>query len=275
VELKGVKVLMAEMWVPVRKLVVDDAYQRSVNEARARRYAIDWNQALAGLVVLSARKDGTFAILDGQHRARGAMIRGFPQVWAEVWFDLTPELEAHIFRERNRKRVATNSIDDFRAAVAEGDSQALRVKNVLASLGLSVGNYGKDPNIYACVAALFTLDTWQVLRETLALSREVWPATVHAKAQPMVMGLGLVLWNYKGQINSERFKEHFETAPLATWLSDAGSLKATLGKRTWEHVARIIVRHYNKRLVNKLDENMKLPPKRTTSTLKDRRNDNG
>src|SRR5258707_8827105 len=68
VELKGVNVLVAEMWVPVRKLVVDDAYQRSVNEARARRYAVDWNQALAGLVTVSARKDGTYALLDGQHR---------------------------------------------------------------------------------------------------------------------------------------------------------------------------------------------------------------
>ena len=264
VELLGHKIIVAQTWLPLKKLVVDDKYQRPINEARSRRYAVDWNQALAGLITVSSRRDGTYAVLDGQHRARGAQIRRLPEVWCEVFFDLTPELEAYIFRERNRKRVATNSLDDFRAAVAAGDAKALRVLQVLEALKIQVGANSKNPNVYACIAALFTLDTWGVLRETLSLIRETWPQEPEAKEQPMVMGLGLVLWNYKGQIDSERFKKMMQHQPVPRWLNDAATLKASLGKRQWEHVAGIIVRAYNPHLrqANKLEDVLKLPPKR-------------
>lgn len=262
VELLGHKVIVAQMWIPMRKLTVDDAYQRPINESRARRYAVEWNQALAGLITVSSRTDGTYAVLDGQHRARGAQIRRLPEVWAEVYFDLTPELEAYMFRERNRKRVATSSLDDFRAAVAAGDPQALRVLHVLDELGLQVGSNSKQPKTYACIAALFTLDTWGVLHQALSLIRETWPDNPRAKEQPIVLGVGLFLWNYRGEITGERFVKVMADANLVRWLNDAATLKVSLGKRAFEHLARLITVAWNKGLQHKLPEDgVKLPPR--------------
>lgn len=245
IELLGSNVLVGETWVDLEDLVVDNRYQRPVSEARASRYAVEWNQALAGLITVSCRPDNTYAILDGQHRARAAMIRRMTKVWCEVFFDLTPQQEAYIFRERNKQRVATSSLDDYRAAITAGDPQALRVQGVLDTLGVHVGNYGKQPDTYAAVAALMTLDNWGVLKETLTLIRTAWPSQARAKEKPVLLGVGMFVWNFKGQIDHDRWTRIMSVAPLLAWMGDARSLRASLGQRDWEHMARIVTHHYD------------------------------
>lgn len=254
VTLEGHKIMVGEMIIPIRLLVVDDAYQRSVNESRARRYAVDWSQALAGLVTVSARMDGTYAILDGQHRARAAQIRGLDEVWAEVFFDLTPELEAQVFRQRNSQRVATNSLDDFRAAVAMKDLRALDIQAVLAEHGLRISAESSNPRAWACISALFDIQAVGALNEAINLIRIAWPEVPRSKERSVVLAVGAIAYSFKGKIDIERWKRRMETAPLTGWMSEAKSLRISLKGREADHLARTMIRHYDSGLQIKLGE---------------------
>jgi hypothetical protein len=271
IEIQGKKATVIATWLPLNdtmKFIVDDSYQRGLNESRARRYAVAWSPALAGLVALSYRKkENVYAICDGQHRIRGATIRGHDEIWAEVFYDLNVTQEAWLYRERNRKRVATSSIDDFRAGFRAGDPQVVRITRIIHELGCDIRPASSDPKSYAAVSALILLDDWDVLKPAIELSRSAWGDNTKVKERTVVLASGMVIWNHR-HINLIRWERKMAEAPLVAWISEAASLHATLGHRDWEHLARTMVHHYNKGLSGgeRLDENLRVPPRGSRST---------
>jgi len=171
-------------------------------------------------------------------------------------------MEAHVFRERNRKRVPTSALADLRAAVTAGDEKANRIVDTLESLGLGIAWKGSGkPTEFAAIAGLSTLDDWGVMKETLTLIRAAWPEQTRAKEKAVLLAVGMFTYSFRGQIDVERFGRVMNIAPLHAWYADARSLRAQLGKPDWQHLSRIILRHYNKGLHAKLaEEELRVPP---------------
>lgn len=130
-------------WVHTTELTVDQTYQRSVENATSQRLIasiaahFDWRM-FAPLVV-SRRLDGSKVIIDGQHRWSAAMRRGDLQQLPCCLFSYEgPEDEARMFIAANRARKPMNRLDDFHAALAAADEDAVEIQRLVADAGLTM-----------------------------------------------------------------------------------------------------------------------------------------
>jgi ParB-like nuclease domain len=130
-------------WVATADLSVDETYQRRTDNQASQRLIgsiaarFDWR--LFGVVTVSRRPDGTLKVIDGQHRWSAARLRGdIDQVPCCLSRFATTEEEAKFFVQANRSRKPMNRLDDFHAALAAGDDEALQVQQLVIDAGLSV-----------------------------------------------------------------------------------------------------------------------------------------
>lgn len=130
-------------WVPVADLSVDVAYQRRTDNDASRRLItsiaakFDWR--LFGILFVSRRPDGSLKVIDGQHRWTAATMRGdIDQVPCSLSRFETMEEEAKFFIVANRARKPMNKLDDFHAALAAGDDDALEIDTLVRDAGLAV-----------------------------------------------------------------------------------------------------------------------------------------
>jgi hypothetical protein len=74
-------------WLPIADLVVDPSYHRPIVGKGCRkviRIARAFSWSCFGPVVVTAREDGKFAIIDGQHRTTAAALIGFASVPCQI-----------------------------------------------------------------------------------------------------------------------------------------------------------------------------------------------
>src|SRR3546814_14166359 len=92
--------------------------------------SLDWR--LFSSLIVSARPDGSRVIIDGQHRWAAAMRRGDLTHLPCCSFSYrTPEDEAPMFITANRARKEMNRLDDFYAALAAADEDALELNRLV------------------------------------------------------------------------------------------------------------------------------------------------
>jgi hypothetical protein len=75
--------LRSWIWIEVKRLVTDKTYQREISRAgsiNVERIAEYFEWAKFSPVIVAPVKGGMFSIIDGQHRATAAMLRGIEKV---------------------------------------------------------------------------------------------------------------------------------------------------------------------------------------------------
>lgn len=130
-------------WIHVEKLSVDKSYQRSTDNDASRRLItsiaarFDWR--LCTPLVVSRRPDDSLVIIDGQHRWMAASLRGdVPQLPCCVFRYESMAEEARMFIVANRARKPMNRLDDYFAAIAAGDEDALEIQEIVKDAGLKI-----------------------------------------------------------------------------------------------------------------------------------------
>jgi hypothetical protein len=130
-------------WVHTSDLTVDQSYQRSIDNEASRRLiagiAANFDWRLCAPLVVSRRLDGSKVVIDGQHRWAAALRRGdLPQLPCCLFTYASPEDEARMFILANRARKPMNRLDDFHAALAAADEDALEILRLVTEAGLSM-----------------------------------------------------------------------------------------------------------------------------------------
>lgn len=130
------------VWLDLALLTIDRTYQRDINQKGAAHVsrilqAFNWNCYQP--IVVSERDDGTYAVIDGQHRLEAAkrhpLIDSLPCYIIEA-----PDAakQAAIFVAVNSRRIALNSLQQFHAAVAAGDAGALIADALCRDAGVKI-----------------------------------------------------------------------------------------------------------------------------------------
>ncbi|WP_181182738.1 MULTISPECIES: DUF6551 family protein [unclassified Mesorhizobium] len=130
-------------WVHTTELTVDQSYQRSIDNAGSRRLiasiAANFDWRLCAPLVISRRPDGSKVIIDGQHRWAAAVRRGdLLQLPCCLFAYDNPEDEARMFIVANRARKPMNRLDDFHAALAAADEDAVEIQRLVTEAGLKM-----------------------------------------------------------------------------------------------------------------------------------------
>jgi hypothetical protein len=130
-------------WLHLGRLSIDGSYQRSTDDAASRRLIasiaakFDWR--LCSPLVVSRRHDDSLVIIDGQHRWLAASKRDdIPQLPCCVFRYDSREEEARMFILANRARKPINRLDDYFAALAAADEDAIEIQQIVTDAGLRV-----------------------------------------------------------------------------------------------------------------------------------------
>lgn len=172
-------------------LVIDDRYQRGCASSRSkaliRRILAGWNWNYFGVVLATDNGDGTYCVIDGQHRVEAA--RQHPAVNAipvMVIDEMSFAEQARTFAEINLSRVALNPLQIHRAKIAGGDATAREISTICFEVGVIV-----PPNVPAggcsrpgetlSVKTLYDIHKAHggaALRRTLKICMDAYPDSV-------------------------------------------------------------------------------------------------
>ncbi|MBP8233117.1 MAG: ParB N-terminal domain-containing protein [Rhizorhabdus sp.] len=128
------------------ELNIDPSYQRSIDNSTSqtliRKIAQFWDWGLFQPLVVARRADGTFWVVDGQHRLAAARLRN--DMWdlpCVITQHFSPGDEAAAFVALNVQRKPLSRMDLFRAALSAGDDTAVEIQHLIDKAGLSLATH--------------------------------------------------------------------------------------------------------------------------------------
>lgn len=249
-------------------LTVDRHVQRGLDESWvARKLRTEgFKPEVLGVLVVSHRADGTWHVMDGQHRRALAIQAGYPELEIEcqVHENLTRAEEAAMFRYLNDKRTV-QPLDKFLVRVVEGDPAAKTCHDLLVKHGWKVAMSKHDAS-FAAVAAIERIYNGGAIRKgpcpeivdtMLKIIVSAWGHTADGVRNEIIHGLGMVLLQHFGEADLTKITSELaamEGGPLGL-VGRSRGLKALRGGRMGDAVADIIVMlHNQKKRTNRLPD---------------------
>lgn len=205
--------------VPVGQMFVDQGYARDLKPGHLKRILSEINVNGFGVILLSLRDDGRFAILDGQHRWEAAKILGVKEMIARVYIDLTYEEEAALYTIFAR-HMAQSTMDRFKAGVEAGDPTCTAVAIAAARLGLKVTKDPGDGNIQSVGKMIQIYERYgqEMLEIVLKTLYAAFGRKQSAYQAPMLWGVAVF---------TLRFVEHADWVRVVARLKAEGVLSLT------------------------------------------------
>lgn len=185
----------------VGDLFADPTYQRDLDTARVDRMSNEYDRTLLGVLEVSAREDGRYAIIDGQHRwAVVERVSGADEHLAcQVHTGLSQEEEARLFLEIDTGRRNLTWWDRWRARRGQGDPSVLAIDEVLKRHQLQVNPAPDDGHIRATKALETIVDDLgdlQLLDSVLIVLTSAFGRSFDAFDGGIMQGVALVLSHY-------------------------------------------------------------------------------
>jgi len=141
-------------FIRASKLLISSAYQRYICITTIKK-AKQFNYLLCQTLVIALRPDGSYVIIDGQHKAIMAILSGeeldLPcQIFKhDVNATLAQciKIEAQLFEDLNTSRKNTSRLDKVRAGLSYGDEESVEFQNNFISIGVQAEGIGYDEGI--------------------------------------------------------------------------------------------------------------------------------
>lgn len=199
-------------------LKVDHEYQAPLDEKRVDTIVrAGWDENLAQTIEVSAR-NGSWYVMEGQHRVVAARRLGIPRLSARVHEGLSVEDEARIFVGTNTMRRRPNTAATFRARLRQGDPRAVLVASICEEFAVHLrlsGTGNRSPRSTRAFAALENILDYEaaLLRQTLRICMASWPEDDRALDQTPLYGVASFLYVYGAH---PRFREKELVEKLAS-----------------------------------------------------------
>jgi hypothetical protein len=184
---------------------------RPIDQARAKRYAADFDIDALGIITVSRRADNKNIILDGQHRCEALRLMGWngEKIPCKVFAGLTRQQEAMKFINLNTQ-VAIGFLNKFLARLTAKEKVALAIVEICRANGFMVDRFPRDGVI---VAAKALEDIYlgknqkirgmnpKALHGTLSSIAEAWDRTPKSANNSVLLGIGAFLLRYGESVN--------------------------------------------------------------------------
>lgn len=188
-------------WVPIDKMKVNPLAQRELNQARVDRLAADFDLDQIGVPVVNHR-EGTFHIIDGQHRIEALKAMGWGDQQIQCWCyeGLSSSEEAEVFLKRNDV-LAVDAMAKYRTGVEAGRADETDIDRIVRANQLVVS---KDalPGAIRAVGTLrrvYRRSDGTTLGRTLRIVRDAYGDPGLEAA--VIDGIGLLCQRYNGDLN--------------------------------------------------------------------------
>ena len=193
--------------VPLERIVTEQ-YQRILNMKNVAGIVKNFDPAKLGVLVVSHREDGTYAVLDGQHRLTALRRLGYDAANCIVLEGMTIQQEADYFRRQNENKQSLRINDTFNASLWAEDAESLRIKELMDKYGFRHGKSGQPMCICAIGALQHILRRFgdRTLELTLACIAATWPHDSTILRGEMLAGLGEFWRRYGEKLTVAQFE---------------------------------------------------------------------
>lgn len=254
-----------EIVLSVDDVIVDqEHYQRPLSLVWARKIAREFDPKMFGKPIVGQRRDGKYAVIDGQHRIWALRIK-WPQTpvtfKADVLIENTSiQDEARRFTAENVSVKKPDTGTQLKALVAAEDADALAYINVVQSIGFRMKSGGgrlQAGEIHAYVfrsAQKWGSTHWRFhLAAALRLCQQTWGTNEFPLPSALIGGL-VLFFRRHGQderLDADRLIARLQQR-IPMVLAAEGSARAQLEHtRPEEGVYASILAIYNARLNEK------------------------
>lgn len=182
--------------IDIEKVIVDESFQRKLNRTHLNKMIREFDPNINQPIAVAKNEDGTFSVLDGQHRVELMKAQGAAQILAFVFTAKDVEEQAKVFLDINTSQMKPTKTDQFKARIAANDPIAIGVEKILKRNGFFItGAKGKgftSANIAESMYRAGVLDT------TLKLVNIVFPTEMRQVNLDagLIAGMGL----FRGQL---------------------------------------------------------------------------
>lgn len=238
--------------VPVEAIQVDNSYQRDVVPLRVRRIlkAFRWRDFQP--VTLADQGDGTYCVIDGQHRVHAARLHPDVSAVPAAIVDLAGSKrdEAASFITINNERTAVTAVDRYWAGLEAGDPDAMRVCTVLSEAGCDVvpamgqSSPGKTNAVGALFRAVKVNGDGAVIR-ALTIMRTAWPHDPTALKGVIIRALSRVV-KHSDDLNDQAMTAVLARQSHADISAHAEAIRKIGGGSSETLIARVLTEQYNK-----------------------------
>lgn len=244
-------------WIGVDKLVLDPVINtRPMTPARVAVLARDFDPDLVGVIHVSPRDKGTYAIIDGQHRVQAVRdALGTDQV-VPCWIHkgIRTAKQAALFVGLNNS-AKVPPLFQFMGRVNANQPVAVAISQIIEDAGLKLDANARDGTI-RCVASLERVYLGagdpvagaRALRIALRVVTEAWGRTTSAVSGSVVEGVGLMILRYGDQVEVDTLisKLAGNKGGALALLGQARALKDWRGGTVSRAVAGSVVSIYNR-----------------------------
>jgi hypothetical protein len=152
------------VWLDLTSLVVDLRYQRAIDKNGWKNIRwicanFAWSKFEPIIAAPCEARPGKYAVIDGQHRAIAAFLHPQVDQVPAILHALDIQQQAQAFRDVNRAVTRLTPLQLYRAGILAGDPDAIAIKTVLDSAGVSLTKYAKPldqmkPSECMCIASI-------------------------------------------------------------------------------------------------------------------------
>lgn len=238
--------------IPISEMFVAP-YGRPISTSQiGRMVRSGFDPRKLGIITLSMRADGRFAILDGNHRKHLVQHSGYTVMLARVFIDLTYEEEADLFEALNTVKPPA-AIDRFRARLEYKEPRALGINHLLGRYGLKVSTYtGRKAGsrTLTCVSVLDSVyDTRGPIEfdEIIGILYAAWQYDPMAYVGRMVDGLRHFWARYRDEVDRDRLVAQLQLTTPSRIQGKAGALASQLTETASTLIGKEVANLYNGR----------------------------
>jgi len=181
--------------IRVGDLVIDRRVQRAPIKTRVNRIADNFNPDAVGVIIVSLRRDGSYVVIDGQHRVAAMVKLGMEKMTVRclVFSDLELANEAwHFCRANDTRRIGP--YDDFVKGVLSNDEECVKIKEILDGFRLKVGQSAKNGNV-VCITTLRSIyrSSPDLLENVIDIANTSWGKRSAAVEGSVLRGIAVFL----------------------------------------------------------------------------------
>lgn len=220
IEPQKIKSVEQNIWLIPLGMIRTEIYQRVLNMKNVNKIVKEFNPAELGVLVVSKRDDGTYSVLDGQHRLTALRRLGFSAANCIVLENMTVQEEADYFRRQNENKQNLRIADTFNASLYAEDEESLEIKRLMDKYGFRFGKSGSPMCICAIGALQTIIRTYDVrtLENVLCCIAGTWPKDATILRREMLAGLAEFWYRFADAVPQARFEQRMANrAPAAMY----------------------------------------------------------
>lgn len=176
-------------------------YQRDLKPPHLAYLIREWEPDVVGVFIVNRRRDGSYQLVDGQHRL--AAMEHFGIKTCLVYVARRDEEEEATLWLKASHSLPVTALERYRALLFAGDFEAHDLKRIVEEAGFGITKAAgqrkrggsNSPTELVAISELYRSYRAGVLQETLEIVKECWPRDSEAASGYVIGGVSmLVRW---------------------------------------------------------------------------------